>query len=627
MSPSTVKNPAVKTIAIITGSVGSPLLARAIDSVNSLDIPDGVNVSHLVVADGSEFVDNVSNITALHPSRNPKLTRHVIALPENTGGDGYLCHRIIAGMSFLTNADYITVLDEDNELDPCHIIAHLNAIGPHRWSFTLRYILDAQSNVVCNDTCESLGNIRPTCISPADRLIDTNCFMIRSDLARELAPLWMVKARETGKLEADRQICHTLLQHEPKGGSTREFTVGYRAEVRQTTGGTGGSVTTEFFKLGNASVSPWDPESTDVYVFHFDATQTKNVLESGQKNPLAEWCMTIFDSVDGVNLIDGYECLRYLPTDAVCLVNMCHPASLPLDYLRQLKETTHTDLKVILATLEGPNLRHQNQWQASFIKRFADVLLTFSRPFLNDDSIRTVYWPHNARFLSTETLPRVLRENRGPGTGTVAMVLENRETSGTYTVHDDVCARSLDHLRREFATGIGPSLTVVGGGWKAFCDAERDAMRPVPLLGYDIPRHRDDKTPIDTYVEHDFALIVENCGGDGAVGYVSEKFGDALIAGAIPVYWGENIDPVGAYETMMKGKNVWWLDARACLDDQGTGSTGPLGEKLRAYLDTFSADDISNMKNAVLQHREAYLLGVGSGAYASSVASALEIVR
>ena len=615
--------PAPKSIAIITGTTGNALLARAIKSVNGLNIPDGVTITHLVVADGTQFVDNVTKLVEADPAVNPRLSRHVIALPENTGGDGYLCHRIIAGMSFLTNADYISVLDEDNELDPCHVIAHLNAIGPHRWSFTLRSIIDIDSNVLCNDTCESMGNIRPTCISPVDRLIDTNCYMIRTDLARELAPLWMVKARETGKLEADRQICHTLLQHEPKGGSTREFTVRYRVAVRQGTTETAGSVTADFFKRGNASMPPWVSDHTDVYVFHFDADQTKRVLEPGQKDPLAEWCMTIFDNVEDVNFMNGYDCLQYLPTDAVCLVNMCHPASLPLDYLKQLKETTHPDIKVILATLEGPNLRHQNQWQASFIKRYVDVLMTFSRPFLNDDSIRTVYLPHNARFVSAATLPSVLKENRGPGTGTIAMVLENRETSGTYNVHDKKEAVSLDHRRREFATGIGPSLTVVGGGWKSFCVAERDAGRPVPTLGYDIPRHRDDKTPIDTYVEHDFALVIENCGGEGAMGYVSEKFGDALIAGCIPVYWGETIDPVGPYADMLKGKGVWWLDARSCLD--GDASV-PLGTKLRSFLDTVSAADIQRMKQEVVKHREAYLLGVGAGAYATGLARALEFM-
>ena len=615
-----------KSIAIITGSVGSHLLERAIKSVNALNVPDGVTISHLLVADGHRYVESVQRIADRYPPIDrPNIQRHVIALPENTGGDGYLCHRIIAGFSFLTNCDYITVLDEDNELEPCHIIAHLNAIGPHRWSFTLRTIIDAESRVVCHDTCESMGNVRPTCLPPGDdRLIDTNCYMLRTDLARELAPLWVVKAREPGKLEADRQICQTLLRHEPRGGSTREFTVRYRAAVRETTGETGGSVSTAFFTLGNASMRPWTPENVDLYVFHFDADQTRRVLLLGPKNPLAEWCLTIFDDVENVNLIDGFECLEYLPTDAVCLVNMCHPASLPLDFLKQLKETTHPDLKVILATLEGPNIRHENQWQASFLSRYVDILMTFSRPFLDDDSIRTMYWPHNARFLSRVTLPHVIRENTGPGTGTIAMVLENRPNDGTYTVHTTSTATALDHLRQKFATGIGPSLTVVGRGWNVFCDQERKAGRPSPTLGYDMPRHLDDKTPIDTYVHHDFGLIIENCGGAGAVGYVSEKFSDCLVAGAIPVYWGESIDPVGPYACMLEGKGIWWLDARDCLSVGDEAM--PYGQKLRLFLETFTPERIAEMKSHVRQHREAYLLEVGSMAYATAVSECLKFL-
>ncbi len=617
MSPKT-------SIAIITGSTGSHLLERAITSVNALHVPDGVSISHIVVADGHQYVETVTGIVNRLEPNHSGISRHVLSLPENTGGDGYLCHRIIAAMSFLTNAEYITVLDEDNELDPCHIIAHLNAIGPLRWSFTLRTIIDAESNVVCHDTCESMGNIRPTCISPLDRLIDTNCYMIRTDLARELAPLWIVKARDTGKLEADRQICQTLLRHEPRGGSTREFTVRYRAAVRDGTTQTGGSVSTSFFTQGNMNTRPWVSEHTDVYVFHFDSEQTTRILAPGPKSPMEEWCLTIFDDVKGVNFMHGYECLEFLPTDAVCLVHMCHPASLPLDYLKQLKETTHPDIKVILATLEGPNLRHQNQWQASFIKRYVDVLMTFSRPFLDDDSIRTVYWPHNARFVNRDSLKHVLRENQATGTGTIAMVLENRPTSGSYMVHESVPTTSLDHLRRRFATGIGSSLTVVGGGWNAFCDEERTAGRVVPTVGYETQRHLDDKTPVDTYVMHDYALIIENCGGAGGMGYVSEKIGDCLLAGAIPVYWGENIDPVGPYKTLLEGKGVWWLDARGCLT-YGDETT-PYGQKLRMFLDTFRPEDIQKMKTCVVQHREAYLLGVGSVAYADGVSNALKFV-
>jgi len=614
------------SISIVTGSTGNALLVRNLKSVNALDVPEGVLVKHVVVADGCKYEEATRRLVTENPPRRAsRVERHVIVLPENTGGDGYLCHRIVASMSFVVNTEYMCVLDEDNEVDPSHVIAHLNAIGPHRWSFTLREIIDAESNVQCRDICESMGNIRPTCLSSTDRLIDTNCYMLRVDLARELAPLWMVRARQPNAMEADRRICHTLLTHEPKGGSTREFTVRYRAAVRRGDTGSDGSVSLEFFKHGNARVLPWTPERRDVYLFHFDATHTEAVLRLGpEKNdPLAEWCMTMYDDVTDVNWIDGFSCLHALPYDAVCLVAMCHPSTVPLVELKRLKETTHTELKVVLATLEGPNVRHREQWDVTWLREHADVVMTYSRPLLETPSLRCVYWPHNARFVSEERVADVLRENEGPNTGTVAMVLENRSTTGTYRACGTM-ACSLDYLRGEFATGFGPALTVVGGRWTAFCESERVAGRPVPTLGYDMPRHLDPKTPVDTYQTHDFALIIENCGGPGAAGYVSEKVGDALMAGSIPLYWGENIDaetPMGSF--MQRGRGTWWIDLRDAVDLEDDPAKG---RALKTFLDRFSSDDILAMKTAVKRHREAYLLGVGSRAFATGLRKAMLIV-
>jgi len=618
------------TIAVITGSTGNKLLAKNLESVNGLDIPPNCRVVHYVVADGPQFVDETKRIVDSHTPDSARLTRHVIELPENTGGTGYLCHRIIAGLTYLVNQDHLMVLDEDNEVESSHIIAHLNAIGPYRWSFTLRSIIDDTSAHVCYDMCESMGNVRPTCLGPHDRLVDTNCFMFRVDLARELAPLWIVKAREAGKLEADRLITQTLTRHEPACGSTREFTVRYRAAVRETVGGVGGSVTTDFFKRGNDHLPPWSNDNVDLYVFHFHPDKTAEALKTGN-DPLAEWCLTIFDDVKNasINLIDGYESQHALPVDALCVVNMCHPSTVPLDYLSQLKATTHPDLKVILATLEGPNFRHSDQWSAAFVKKHADVLLTFSKPFLDDPSIVTQYMPHNARFVSASTMHSVLRDNAGPGTGSIAMVLENRGTTGAYTVHDDVPCTTMDTYRARFATGIGNRLTVVGGGWIPFIETETAAGRPVPQLGYSIARHTDSKTPIDTYINHDFALIIENCGGEGATGYISEKIGDALMAGAVPVYWGENLDGVesssGPYAEMQSGRGIWWLDARECLSFGADDA--PLGEKLGLFLDTITPERLDEMKSLVRSHREAYLRGVGSQAYANALVDAINILN
>jgi hypothetical protein len=47
----------------------------------------------------------------------------------------------------------------------------------------------------------------------------------------------------------------------------------------------------------------------------------------------------------------------------------------------------------------------------------------------------------------------------------------------------------------------------------------------------------DEERVIDIMSKYTFALIIENCNGDG---YVSEKIYDALCVGCIPLYYGNN---------------------------------------------------------------------------------------
>lgn len=627
-------SPACESIAILTATTGDPLLERNIRAVNALRPVDGVAIHHWIVVDGDDFDVRTREIVASVDTPS-HITRHVLTLPENTGGDGYLCHRVIAGASFLLNATHLTVLDQDNEVTPAHLealVAAMRDVPGARWAYTLRSIIDHESNVQCHDTCESVGAIKPTCIHPADRLIDTNCYLWSMDLARQLAPLWMVKAREEGQMEADRVVCRTLLLHEPKGGCTRDFTVRYRAGVRQDDDSVRGSVSIEFFRRGILSSPVWDPTKKDVYLFHFDKDHTQKLMKRELKFPLDEWCTTITEDLEKqVNLIDGYKCLDLLPHNAICLVNLCHPATSCLMRLKALKESTHPNIKRVVYMAEGPNMRHQTQWSKEFLDGHANVVLTYTDATLSPEYVKgarftTSRCPHNARFVNKEHVrdPRIFRTNAGPGSGTAAMVLENRQGKGEYTI-DGVRYTCVDKLRGDLATGWGPSLTVVGKGWTAFCEAERTAGRPVPTLGYDIPRHTDRKTSLDTYESHDFAIIAENCGGPGAKGYVSEKLGDALLSGCVPVYWAENVPDSETY--LLEGEGTWWVDARRCLPwAAGKGiADKPLGEKLRLFLELeYGPEKLQEMKERVREHRETYLFQRGSKAYSDAVVAVLE---
>jgi len=632
MSKPTIASPTCESIAILTATTGHALLERNVRSVNALTPVEGVAINHWIVVDGEEFRDAAERVLGACGDPPAHISRHVLVLPQNTGGDGYLCHRIIAGMSFLLNESHLSVLDEDNEVEPNHIEALVSAIravpGGARWAYTLRAIIDADSNLQCRDTCESVGAIKPTCLHPSDRLIDTNCYLWSMDLARQLAPLWMVKAREEGAMEADRVVARTLLLHEPKGGCTRDFTVRYRAGVR---GGDDGSVTIDFFRRGVLSSREWDPAKKDVYLFHFDRERTDSIMKRTLKFPLDEWCTTIIEDLEKeCNVLNGYECLACLPYNATCLVNLCHPSTSPLMLLKELKDATHSEMKRVVYAAEGPNMRHQTQWSKEFLNGHVDVLLTYTDATLDpayteDATFTTSYCPHNARFVNKDHVrdPRIFRKNLGRGSGSAAMVLENRKGKGEYEL-DGVKYTCIDKIRSDLATGFGASLTVVGKGWTPFCEDQETAGVPAPTLGYDMPRHTDRKTPLDTLEVHDFAVIAENCGGPGAKGYISEKVGDALLAGAVPVYWGENVNDRESF--MKQGEGVWWIDARKCLPwaaGKGLGDK-PLGEKLRLYLEVVHVPKLDEMKKAVLEHREEYLFQRGSKAYAQHV---MKVVR
>jgi hypothetical protein len=324
---------------------------------------------------------------------------------------------------------------------------------------------------------------------------------------------------------------------------------------------------------------------------------------------------------DAWNLVNGFDTIQALPHDATCLITMCHPGTLPLAHLAELKATTRPGMRRILYTAEGPNIRHQAQWSLAFLREAADCVLTYSRHVLESDLV-TVPTPHNARFISEATVDGVCRENRGDGTGTVAMVLEPRSGRDAYTI-DGVQYQCLDWRRRDAADGLGSRLTVAGLGWREVVAAMPDDRRPV--VAYDMPRFRDTKTPIDTYVEHDYALILENT---DCVGYVSEKIGDALMAGCIPLYDGRTIDPSPDappnHQLLLQGRGGWWLDI-ASFEDGGTTTSGEptLGDRIRQALCDISPDRVAEMKRRVADVRRTYLLATGTEAIRDAVARAV----
>lgn len=326
------------SICIITATTGGPHLRHAIESVQQQKVDDSVELSHIVVADGPEYAETVQNIVKDMDTTNVPV--HVFQLPFNTGGNGYLCHRIYGAVPMLVNTDFISFLDDDTIMERTHVQTLYNAIRDKgtRWGYTLRTIVDETNTEICKDMCESLGMIRPTCVSNMDRLIDTNCYMFSRDLAVQLAPLWHKKTRSAknpGELEADRHIAQTLIQSEPSGACTRQFTIRYRAGNRDD------SVKGDFFEKGNESVGSIDFEKNDIYVFFHMDTDTERILNTESRNTLLSTLRETY------NVFDGYKCIRGLPSDARIVCVMSDPFQY-LETLRQMKQSTHPSMKRIV---------------------------------------------------------------------------------------------------------------------------------------------------------------------------------------------------------------------------------------------------------------------------------------
>lgn len=80
---------------IITPTTGSNHLVKLLESVNMLVINDNIDILHCVVIDGRKFEYNSMHIlNSIKPNTNHN--RSITCLDFNTGGTGFLGHKIYA---------------------------------------------------------------------------------------------------------------------------------------------------------------------------------------------------------------------------------------------------------------------------------------------------------------------------------------------------------------------------------------------------------------------------------------------------------------------------------------------------------------------------------------------------
>ena len=218
-------------VTVITPTTGAPYLRQAIESVKNQTYD---NIQHLVVVDGQPKGRVIAR-------EYPHID--LIDLPYPTGLDRFNGHRIYGASVYLAKGDLVCFLDEDNYYDTTHIESLVNVIEKgNDWAFSLRKIVDKESNYVCLDDCESLGKWE-SCIG--DYFVDVGCFFLPKMIAIQTSAIWYRKAREPGVPDVYRILTNILRNNNLKYDTNGDYTLNYR------TGNTQLSVQSEFFLQGN----------------------------------------------------------------------------------------------------------------------------------------------------------------------------------------------------------------------------------------------------------------------------------------------------------------------------------------------------------------------------------------
>jgi glycosyltransferase involved in cell wall biosynthesis len=245
---SEIENPILPNVIVITPSIGHKDLERAIKSVQDQDY---LNVEHLIVADGPMYKDKVNSIVSKYFNKNT--TVYFTTLPYNTGRHRWNGHRIYGSFPMLMHhSDLVCYLDEDNYFDTNHISSLVQTMVNTKsdWVYSLRKIIDQNGNFVCDDNCESLGDLSPVWNNSNDYLIDTSCYMIKRPIAIIVGQVWNKPTRPPKPLmEPDRELFKVLKENWKNFHCSKEYTLNYA------TGNRSDSVKSEFFVAGNKATS------------------------------------------------------------------------------------------------------------------------------------------------------------------------------------------------------------------------------------------------------------------------------------------------------------------------------------------------------------------------------------
>lgn len=214
---------ATLTATVLTPTIATDALADAVRSVARQQPIPGVDIRHIVVADGKRY-ENAARDIALKAWEGIGHTAKVFSVPDNTHAGEWYGHRIYGHYSQLLETEYLFFLDEDNAYEPDHIASLMPIAQQHGFAWSRRKVA-INGELIGNDDFEAVGAVT----SLGYRLVDTSCWGFRRDhIGDALATV--------GKWGADRQLTnHVALRYGERAlldAGTGLHTVIYNAPER-----------------------------------------------------------------------------------------------------------------------------------------------------------------------------------------------------------------------------------------------------------------------------------------------------------------------------------------------------------------------------------------------------------
>ena len=511
------------SLTIITPTIGSEYLKRCMDSVKN---QSNQNFTYYIVSDGKKYEKNVNDIIK-DSKYNCQDNFKFLPLVENTGANGWNGHKIYISMAFLTNSDYIMFLDEDNTLEPNHVESVMQVIKEKQldWTFTLRNIIDKNDTFICQDKCESLGNLHHVWNNPNDYLVDVNCYCIKREVFIKHCLDFYKKARPENDIEVDRALYKSLSSTSSSSSNKYKFESTGLHTVNYRVGNRSDSVKAEFFLKGNEVMKT--NNSKTIYVFHLDPNWTDKCIstnefdydsrrylyEDGNKTMLYKL------KEKGYRVLDGYR--NSIPSGSVCFFTIMDIKLFPKNILER------KDLKKICYLLEGPNSWHKDNYNYDTLNKYFDKIISYWEPLLSKNKVE--YFPFVSRFDMTNKYHKEIINRKRKYDKSIGMILANRPNNESYSING-IELKRLDWIRKELVLKLN-NVTVHGQGWDEISNHKYITVENIRN------RMMDDTDINQFYKRFNFALIVENC---DASNYVSEKIYDAWVAGCIPIYYPNN---------------------------------------------------------------------------------------